>query len=101
MASAEELRELVLDEYGNHFDLWLVDLKKNLTYSWLVGGYEENWIEIYKALNRIFKETYWCQRKLMLTKEALTKEDDVWLTITNAQLDSYILRRYFTFLSPV
>ena len=30
MANAEELRELVLDEYGNHFDLWLVDLKKTL-----------------------------------------------------------------------
>ena len=101
MANAEELRELVLDEYGNHFDLWLVDLKKNLTYFSLVDGYEENWIEIYKVLNRIFKETYWCQRKLMLTKEALTKDNDVWLTITNTQLDNYILCKYFTFLSPV
>ena len=101
MANAEELRELVLDEYGNHFDLWLVDLKKNHAYFSLVDGYEENWIEIYKVLNRIFKETYWCQRKLMLTKEALTKDDDVWLTITNTQLDNYILCKYFTFLSPV
>ena len=101
MANAEELRELVLDEYGSHFDIWLDDFKKNLTYFSLVDGYEENWIEIYKVLNRIFKETYWCQRKLMLTKEALTKEDDVWLTITNTQLDNYILRKYFTFLSPV
>ena len=28
MANAEKLRECILDEYGEHFDAWLVDLKK-------------------------------------------------------------------------
>ena len=32
MAGAEKLREYILDEYGEHFDAWLVDLKKNQQY---------------------------------------------------------------------
>ena len=92
MANRNELRENALAEYGNHFDIWLDDLKKNHTYLSLVDGYEENWIEIYKQLNRIFKETYWCRRKLK-------NEDDPWLRITKTQLDNYILCKYFNYLS--
>ena len=95
MANAEKLRECVLDEYGEHFDMWLVGFKKNHTYFSLVDGYEENWIKIYEKLNRIFKETYWHERKLKIGTS--TEEDDVWRTITDTQLDSYILRRYFKF----
>ena len=95
MANAEKLRECILDEYGEHFDAWLVDLKKNNTYWGLVDGYEENWIKIYEKLNRIFKETYWHKRKLDIGTS--TVEDDVWRRITDTQLNAFILRRYFKF----
>ena len=95
MADRNELRENALAEYGSHFDIWLDDLKKTHTYICLVDGYEENWVEIYKQLNRIFKETVWCQRKLKNEDE----EDDPWLRITKTQLDNYILCKYFNYLS--
>ena len=68
---------------------------KTVQYSWVVVDYEENWIEIYKALNRIFKETYWCKRELKYKNE----EDNPWPRITKTQLDNYVLCKYFNYLS--
>ena len=96
MASAEKLRECILDEYGEHFDAWLVDLKKtNSTYWDFVDGYEGDLNEIYGRLSRIFKRTYWSKRKLDIGTS--TVEDDVWRTITDNQLTCYILRRHYRF----
>ena len=93
MANRNELRENALTEYSCHFDIWLDDLKKTHTYICLVDGYEEDWRKIYKELNRIFKETVWCRRKLK--NETSTKEDDPWLRINHNQLDNYTLYKYF------
>ena len=95
MDNRNELREYALAEFGELFDMWLDDAKKNGTYSWVVVGYEYNWIEIYKQLIRIFKETYWCKRELKYKNE----EDNPWPRITKTQLDNYVLCKYFNYLS--
>ena len=100
MAGAEKLREYILDEYGEHFDAWLVNLKKtSSTYSDFVVGYEGDLNEIYGRLNRIFKRTYWSKRKLSLGASKV--EDDVWRTISDNELTGYILRRHYRFPSWV
>ena len=100
MASAEKLRECILDEYGEHFDAWLVHFKKtSSTYSDFVVGYEGDLTEIYGRLNRIFKKTYWNKRKL--GPGTAKVEDDVWRTISDDQLTAYILRRHYRFPSWV
>ena len=96
MASAEKLRECILDEYGEHFDAWLVDFKKtNSTYWDFMDGYDGELTEIYGRLNRIFKRTYWSKRKL--GSGTAKVEADVWRTITDDQLTAYILRRHYRF----
>ena len=70
MADKEELRENPLTRYSRGFDTWLYDFKETDTYAAIVNDYEEDWREIYKELNRIFREKVWNPLKLTNKNEA-------------------------------
>ena len=91
MDNRNELRENALTQYRREFDIWLHDFKKTDTYTDIVADYERCWSNIYKELNRIFKDTVWNQMKLKNAKP--TKEDDPRLKIDSDQLNNY--RRQF------
>ena len=59
MADREELQGSDLARYCRDFATWLYDFIETDTYAAIVGDYEECSSEIYKELNRIFKEKVW------------------------------------------
>ena len=48
-----------LEDYKEHFDGWLKDLKKTGGYWPIVERHEYNWSNIYSDLNRLFKDEVW------------------------------------------
>ena len=93
MADREELRESALTRYSRDFDTWLYDFKETDTYAAIVADYEECWREIYKELNRIFKEKVWNPMKLTNKNEVSTNQHHQRRSSDNEQLNNY--RREF------
>ena len=50
-----------LEDYKEHFEAWLKDLKKTGGYQPIVERHEYNWSNIYSDLNRLFKDEVWNQ----------------------------------------
>ena len=50
-----------LEDYKEHFDGWLKDLKKTGGYWPIVERHDYNWSNIYSDLNRLFKDEVWNQ----------------------------------------
>ena len=50
-----------LEDYKEHFEGWLKDLKKTGGYQPIVERHEYNWSNIYSDLNRLFKDEVWNQ----------------------------------------
>ena len=50
-----------LEDYREHFEGWLKDLKKTGGYWPIVERHEYNWSNIYSDLNRLFKDEVWNQ----------------------------------------
>ena len=50
-----------LEDYKEHFEGWLKDLKKTGGYWPIVERHEYNWSNIYSDLNRLFKDEVWNQ----------------------------------------
>ena len=50
-----------LEDYKEHFEAWLKDLKKTGGYQPIVERHEYNWSNIYSHLNRLFKDEVWNQ----------------------------------------
>ena len=48
-----------LEDYREHFEAWLKDLKKTGGYWPIVERHEYNWSNIYSDLNRLFKDEVW------------------------------------------
>ena len=48
-----------LEDYKEHFEAWLKDLKKTGGYWPIVERHEYNWSNIYSDLNRLFKDEVW------------------------------------------
>ena len=48
-----------LEDYLEHFEGWLKDLKKTGGYQPIVERHEYNWSNIYSDLNRLFKDEVW------------------------------------------
>ena len=48
-----------LEDYKEHFEGWLKDLKKTGGYWPIVERHEYNWSNIYSDLNRLFKDEVW------------------------------------------
>ena len=93
MANTEELHEHAFTRYNRDFDTWLYDFKETDTYAVIVADYEGRWSEIYKELNRIFKENVWNPMKLRNKNEASTNQHHQRRSSDNEQLDNY--RREF------
>ena len=93
MADREELRESALTRYSRDFDTWLYDFKETDTYAAIVADYEECWREIYKELDRIFKEKVWNPMKLTNKNEVSTNQHHQRRSSDNEQLNNY--RREF------
>ena len=74
MAARAELRETALSRYKRDFDIWLYDFKETDAYNDIVDRYERSWSEIYKELNRIFKEKVWYPSKLSNKNEVSTNQ---------------------------
>ena len=53
--------KMPLEDYKEHFDGWLKDLKKTGGYWPIVERHEYNWSNIYSDLNRLFKDEVWNQ----------------------------------------
>ena len=91
MANTEELREHAFTRYNRDFDTWLYDFKETDTYAVIVADYEGCLSEIYKELNRIFKENVWNPMKLRNKNETSTNHQR--RSSDNEQLNNY--RREF------
>ena len=50
-----------LEDYIEHFEEWLKDLKKTDRYWPIVERHDYNWSNIYVDLNRLFKDEVWNQ----------------------------------------
>ena len=50
-----------LEDYREHFEGWLKDLKKTGGYWPIVERHDYNWSNIYSDLNRLFKDEVWNQ----------------------------------------
>ena len=50
-----------LEDYREHFEGWLKDLKKAGGYWPIVERHEYNWSNIYSDLNQLFKDEVWNQ----------------------------------------
>ena len=50
-----------LEDYKEHFEAWLKDLKETGGYQPIVERHEYNWSNIYSHLNRLFKDEVWNQ----------------------------------------
>ena len=48
-----------LEDYKEHFEAWLKDLKKTGGYQPIVERHEYNWSNIYSDLNHLFKDEVW------------------------------------------
>ena len=53
--------KMPLEDYKEHFEGWLKDLKKTGGYWPIVERHEYNWSNIYSDLNRLFKDEVWNQ----------------------------------------
>ena len=53
--------KMPLEDYKEHFEVWLKDLKKTGGYQPIVERHEYNWSNIYSDLNRLFKDEVWNQ----------------------------------------
>ena len=51
--------KMPLEDYREHFEGWLKDLKKTGGYWPIVERHEYNWSNIYSDLNRLFKDEVW------------------------------------------
>ena len=51
--------KMPLEDYLEHFEGWLKDLKKTGGYQPIVERHEYNWSNIYSDLNRLFKDEVW------------------------------------------
>ena len=51
--------KMPLEDYKEHFEGWLKDLKKTGGYWPIVERHEYNWSNIYSDLNRLFKDEVW------------------------------------------
>ena len=51
--------KMPLEDYKEHFEVWLKDLKKTGGYQPIVERHEYNWSNIYSDLNRLFKDEVW------------------------------------------
>ena len=49
-----------LEDYREHFEEWLKDLKKTGGYWPIVKRHNYNWRNIYFDLNQLFKDEVWC-----------------------------------------
>ena len=50
-----------LEDYKEHFEGWLKDLKETGGYWPIVERHDYNWSNIYSDLNRLFKDEVWNQ----------------------------------------
>ena len=53
--------KMPLEDYKEHFEGWLKNLKKTGGYWPIVERHEYNWSNIYSDLNRLFKDEVWNQ----------------------------------------
>ena len=53
--------KMPLEDYKEHFEGWLKDLKKTGGYWPIVERHDYNWSNIYSDLNRLFKDEVWNQ----------------------------------------
>ena len=53
--------KMPLEDYKEHFEGWLKELKKTGGYWPIVERHEYNWSNIYSDLNRLFKDEVWNQ----------------------------------------
>ena len=51
--------KMPLEDYKEHFEGWLKDLKKTGGYWPIVERHDYNWSNIYSDLNRLFKDEVW------------------------------------------
>ena len=51
--------KMPLEDYREHFEGWLKDLKKTGGYWPIVERHDYNWSNIYSDLNRLFKDEVW------------------------------------------
>ena len=53
--------KMPLEDYREHFEGWLKNLKKTGGYWPIVERHDYNWSNIYSDLNRLFKDEVWNQ----------------------------------------
>ena len=71
-----------LEDYREHFEGWLKDLKKTGGYWPIVERHDYNWSNIYSDLNRLFKDEVWNQ---VLEQRARERDHDRVSIIPSAQ----------------
>ena len=65
--------KMPLEDYKEHFEGWLKDLKKTGGYWPIVERHDYNWSNIYSDLNRLFKDEVWNQ---VLEQRARERDHD-------------------------
>ena len=71
-----------LEDYREHFEGWLKDLKKTGGYWSIVERHDYNWSNIYSDLNRLFKDEVWNQVLEQRARERDQYNDRVSIIVT-------------------
>ena len=84
-----------LEDYREHFEGWLKDLKKTGGYWPIVERHDYNWSNIYSDLNRLFKDEVWNQ-----VLEQRARERDQYNDRMYCKIYRETYRPYFIVLKP-
>ena len=74
-----------LEDYREHFQGWLKDLKKTGGYWPIVERHDYNWSNIYSDLNRLFKDEVWNQVLEQRARERDQYNDRVSIIVTEQE----------------
>ena len=74
-----------LEDYREHFQGWLKDLKKTGGYWNIVERHDYNWSNIYSDLNRLFKDEVWNQVLEQRARERDQYNDRVSIIVTEQE----------------
>ncbi len=74
-----------LEDYREHFEGWLKDLKKTGGYWPIVERHDYNWSNVYSDLNRLFKDEVWNQVLEQRARERDQYDDRVSIIVTEQE----------------
>ena len=74
-----------LEDYKEHFEGWLKDLKETGGYWPIVERHDYNWSNIYSDLNRLFKDEVWNQVLEQRARERDQYNDRVSIIVTEQE----------------